>query len=183
MNILIAEDHSTLQKVIVKIIKKHFGGDTLNLHIANNGNEALEILRNHDIDLMTSDINMPLKSGLDVLKELRTGVGTLDKNQNIPVIIISAYEPSYVEKYKSLQFADIFTKPFDVKTLVDSINRIISSPNDTKDGKTISVSSQEGKFKKILEVFIAEENISDMVHLSLLDRYNKKIVQQLEKDN
>jgi len=179
MNFLIAEDHATLQKVIIKIVKKHFGGESLNLFIANNGEEALEILKNNDIDMMTSDINMPIKSGLDVIKELRGGVGLLDKNQNIPIIIISAYEPSYIQQYGHLKFADVFTKPFDVQELVNSITRILSNPSETKNGETIATSSQELELKKMLEVFIKEEQIHDDVLLSLLDKYNKKIAKYL----
>jgi len=179
MNVLIAEDHATLQKVITKIIKKHFGGDSLNLFIANNGEEALEILKKEDIDIMTSDINMPIKSGLDVIKELRTGLGLLDKNQNIPIVIISAYEPSYIQQYASLKFSDIFTKPFDVQKLVESFNRIISSGSETKNGQTIHTSSQELELKRMLEDFIKEEHINDDVLLSVLDRYNKKIAKYL----
>ncbi|MBN1405671.1 MAG: response regulator, partial [Candidatus Omnitrophica bacterium] len=52
---------------------------------ANNGPDALKIIRETPPDIVFLDLNMPVMNGVEVLKEIRK------INKDLPVIIISAY--------------------------------------------------------------------------------------------
>ena len=56
-----------------------------NIFQAQDGEEALKIFEENEIDLMILDIMMPKKDGFEVLQEIR-------KSSNVPVLILSAVE-------------------------------------------------------------------------------------------
>lgn len=61
---------------------------------ASSGEEALEKLKQHEIDLMILDIKMTGMNGLETLKEV------LPKNRKLPIIINTAY-PDYMDDFNS----------------------------------------------------------------------------------
>jgi Response regulators consisting of a CheY-like receiver domain and a winged-helix DNA-binding domain len=85
---------------------------------AENGEDALEILRNASVDLVLLDVMMPGISGFDVLKSIREN----KKLQSLPVIIITALADKE-NRLKGLQLGadDFIAKPFDVDELVVKI--------------------------------------------------------------
>lgn len=81
INILIADDHAIVRKGLIEIIS-----DESDLQVcceAKNSDEVLEHVRNKNIDIIILDINMPGKSGLDVLRDVK-----LIKPE-LPVLILS----------------------------------------------------------------------------------------------
>jgi two-component system chemotaxis response regulator CheY len=52
---------------------------------ASNGSEALTVAREHPLDLILSDINMPMMDGLEFVRQLRT----IEAAQDIPVVMIT----------------------------------------------------------------------------------------------
>ena len=89
--------------------------------IAANGQEALSILRNDNIDLVVSDLHMPVMDGLKLLETLRA------ENIEIPVIIVTAQGQidSAVNAMKS-GASDYILRPFDLDTLEIAISRALS---------------------------------------------------------
>ena len=79
--ILIIDDEADMQTYL-RVLFEKAGYQT---EIAANGNEALEILGRSKPDLITLDILMPRKSGLNFYEALRTAENTKD----IPVIVVS----------------------------------------------------------------------------------------------
>ena len=70
VRIVIADDHAFLREGIKKTIQ-----DEIDMKIvgeASNANDALDIIRELNPDIVIMDISMPGKSGLDVLKDLKT---------------------------------------------------------------------------------------------------------------
>lgn len=68
IKILLVEDSQTDRKVLVNTLKKYFK----NIIEAGNGQEAFEIYKLHnDIDLIVSDISMPIMDGITLLKKIR----------------------------------------------------------------------------------------------------------------
>lgn len=83
MKILIADDHAIVRKGLKQILideEKNFEIDE-----ACNGFEVLEKIVNNRYDILVLDISMPGKSGLDVLKDLRS------RGFNIPVLVLSIH--------------------------------------------------------------------------------------------
>lgn len=77
--ILIVEDENGLRECLKEILEN----DHWVVHEAKNGCEGIEFLANHKVDLVLTDIDMPLKNGLEMLKEFRK------TNYNTPVVVMS----------------------------------------------------------------------------------------------
>ncbi len=80
--ILVVDDTVVFRDSIVVALRRQ-GYDTL---LASNGQEALELVRAHDPDLILLDVAMPVMGGLRCLKELRTD----QQFRDIPVIMLTA---------------------------------------------------------------------------------------------
>jgi DNA-binding NtrC family response regulator len=79
--ILIAEDDEIVQDVIVKFLED----EGYRVVLANDGLEALKILRRDDIRLVLSDLRMPGADGMEVLRT------AMQINPRIAVVILTAY--------------------------------------------------------------------------------------------
>ena len=85
--ILIADD----EKEIRELLRLYLENEKYQVIEAEDGQQALDLLRRQKIDLCILDIMMPKIDGYKVLRELR-------KDSNIPVIILSAKDADS-EKY------------------------------------------------------------------------------------
>ena len=116
--ILIVDDNVDMLNFFQKALERE-GHVTVQ---ATNGLEALEILQNQDgIDLILSDIRMPIKSGIDILKEVRT------KYPAIKVVLITGY--AQVEEYlQAMEYGayEYLTKPIRVNDLLTCVNRALA---------------------------------------------------------
>lgn len=83
---------------------------------------AMEIIESHHVDLMITDVKMPGKSGMDLLKEARA------LRPALPVIFLTAYGtiPDAVSAVKA-GAVDYLTKPFDGRELLLKVNGILKS--------------------------------------------------------
>lgn len=59
------------EKNILKSLRRVFMGDSFNMLFANSGKEALEILNQHEVHVVMTDMRMPEMSGLDLLRQVR----------------------------------------------------------------------------------------------------------------
>ena len=123
-NILVVEDEKNMQEVITEYMRR--GGHTC--YTADDGVDALMILKNDPMDLMILDIMMPLIDGFSVCKMAR-------EMSNIPIIILTA-KGSEDDKLKGYDLGadDYMTKPFSPKVLLAKTNvllrRTSASPTD-----------------------------------------------------
>ncbi len=115
MKLLIVDDEKLIRDVITEYAKNE-KFDTIE---AENGQEALDIIKNEEIDLVVLDIMMPKMDGLNFLKEMK-------KISNIPVIILSARTEEY-DKLAGFNLGtdDYLTKPFSPKELIARIKAIL----------------------------------------------------------
>ena len=82
--ILVVEDDDIGQFLIKKMIDD-LGYES---YIASNGIEAIEVLEKEEFDVILMDIEMPIISGYETTKRIRTS--QIDRIKNIPIIGISA---------------------------------------------------------------------------------------------
>jgi two-component system chemotaxis response regulator CheY len=83
-NVLIVDDSKSVRSVIKKIITiSGFRMDQC--HEAENGKQALEILSKEWVDVILSDLNMPVMGGLEMLAAIKAD----SHLREIPVIVIS----------------------------------------------------------------------------------------------
>ena len=115
MKLLIVDDEKLIREVIEEYAKNE-GYETTQ---AENGEIALNIILNENIDLVILDIMMPCLDGLAFLKEMK-------KIKDIPVIILSARNEEYDKLMGfDLQADDYMTKPFSPKELMARIKAVL----------------------------------------------------------
>jgi PAS domain S-box-containing protein len=88
---------------------------------ARNGPEALELVRDHNFDLVISDISMPAMDGYQLLGEIRA----LSSGKDVPAIALTGYgRPADVERAQAAGFAEHVTKPLDIERLFRIVCRL-----------------------------------------------------------
>ena len=79
--VLIADDHEVVRRGLKQILRDEFS--KIKVSEAGTSQEALEAALGHALDLVLLDINMPGRSGLDVLQEIR------EQRPKLPVLVLS----------------------------------------------------------------------------------------------
>jgi len=120
LNILVVDDSVTVRAVVAKTL--HISGIQPNqIHEASNGKEALEIMKEHWVDLIFSDINMPVMGGVEMIQQMQQD----DMLRTIPVIVISTEgSATRIEQLKAQGVRAYIRKPFtpeQVRALVHDI--------------------------------------------------------------
>merc|ERR1711879_93109 len=83
ITILYAEDEAALREITLNILR----GFTKKQLVAKNGAEGLELFKENEseIDLIITDVNMPIMNGLEMIREIKK------INSNIPIIVATAF--------------------------------------------------------------------------------------------
>lgn len=118
INCIIVDDEPLSLQILEKYIS-----DTafLNLQCScNDAFEALDALKNFDIDLIFLDINMPKLSGLQMLKTLR----------NPPKVIFTTAYPEFAVAGFEADAVDYLLKPFDFERFLKAVNKCRKEKND-----------------------------------------------------
>lgn len=117
-NILILEDEKNIREVLVEYLKVS-GATTFE---AEDGNEAVEILKGEDIDVAVLDIMVPGISGIDVLSFIRKN----PKTKNIGVIMLTALDDIGTQVSAFNNFADEYlVKPVSPIILIKRIETLL----------------------------------------------------------
>ena len=105
---LIVDDSSVMRKIVARALQQ--GGVAMaEVLEAGNGAEALDILRRQKVDLVLSDINMPVMDGLEFVRQLQT----LENGKGIPVVMITTEgSESHVMEAISCGARGYIRKPF-----------------------------------------------------------------------
>ena len=83
-DILVVDDSAAIRKILQRVLRQT-GMTIKDIHEAGDGQEALDLLREHKVHLILSDINMPKMDGLQLLAALK---GNADWAR-IPVVMIT----------------------------------------------------------------------------------------------
>ena len=121
INALIVDDSAAMRSVIRKVMKlaRIDLGDCME---AENGEEALKILSQEWIDIILTDIHMPVMDGIELLRRIQMD----ELAQKIPVIVISTESRSeMIEKAKSLGAKAHITKPFQPETIKNVLESLL----------------------------------------------------------
>ncbi len=105
---LIVDDSSVMRKIVERSLRQA-GLDLCSVMEAGNGAEALGILDANPVDLILSDINMPVMDGLEFVRQLQT----VAKLRGVPVVMITTEgSESNVVQALSLGAKGYIRKPF-----------------------------------------------------------------------
>ncbi|MBN2106477.1 MAG: chemotaxis response regulator CheY [Deltaproteobacteria bacterium] len=120
MKILVVDDFQTMRRIIRNYLRQ-LGFN--NVEEAEDGDVALEKLKETAFDFVITDWNMPKMTGIDLLKKIRAA----DNFKNIPVLIITAEaEKENVVQAAQAGVNDYIVKPFTPEVLQTKIEKIFS---------------------------------------------------------
>jgi DNA-binding NarL/FixJ family response regulator len=116
---LIADDHAVVRQGLKQIL-----GDTPEMLVAGeatNGQEVLDKVRAEPWDVVVLDISMPDRSGLDILKQLRS------ERPKLPVLVLSMHsEDQYAVRVLKAGASGYLTKDSAPDELVKAIRKVVS---------------------------------------------------------
>lgn len=109
MRLLLAEDEKDLSKALVSVLEKN----NYSVDPVYNGQDAVDYIEAGNYDGAIFDIMMPIKNGIDVLKEVRA------KGIDIPIIMLTA-KSEIEDRVVGLDYGadDYLTKPFAIPELL-----------------------------------------------------------------
>jgi len=124
--ILVVDDFNTMQKIIHNILLE-LGYD--DIVFAKNGQLALEVLQRENVDLIISDWNMPIMSGLDLLKAVRGNPSFA----HIPFVMVTAEaEQKHITEAIQAKVDAYILKPFSGEMLAEKIKAALSAAGERK---------------------------------------------------
>lgn len=176
IQILLVEDHKLNQMVARKTLEKEFSNVIVT--IADNGQIAVDKLRDNDYDLILMDIQMPVMDGYEATKYIREQMPSDKANTTIFAMTAHAHM-AQDEKFKEYGMDDCVLKPFEPKQLFSKIayyinnkNQILSKKEDMNNTKlpeaTIDLSYMDlmadgdNDMKKIMLELLFEEPLQEI---------------------
>ena len=160
--ILVVEDNVELRDYLV-------GGlsDLFDVIVAGNGQEALDLLRDKEVDLIVSDVMMPVMDGVKMCKHLKQNLRTC----HIPVYLLSAKaDVKYQLEGLKVGADDYLPKPFSMSVLKAKIQNSLrtrrrafdrySNSTDVEPEKIAMNSLDEDLLRKAIEV--VERNMDNV---------------------
>ena len=93
MKLLVAEDQSMLRDALCQLLMLE--DDVEEVHAASDGQEAITLLEKEEVDVAILDIEMPVKTGLDVLEWIRAN------QSETKVVIVTTFKRKGYFKYPS----------------------------------------------------------------------------------
>lgn len=141
-------------------------GDVYTVITANNGQEALELLRKFDVTIIVSDVMMPVMNGIELCKQIKTNIYW----SHIPVILLTARTAEeYIMEGLEIGADDYITKPFNFDLLKLRIQKFVewTEKSHASFSQKLDVSPAEITITSLDEILITkaikvvEEYISD----------------------
>lgn len=141
ISLLYVEDDEITRDTITRLLKL----STPNVYTASNGNEALSLLKQNEIDIIITDIRMPEMNGLEFSKVLK------DNNIEIPIIVTSAYtQTDYLQEAIELHIESFLEKPINFKDLQFKIIKIAEKIQSFKELEKKKIELEQ--YKKAIDV-------------------------------
>ena len=115
LTVLIVDDEPVNRLVLARMVE-HLGSQCIE---ASSGAEALELLRQQQIDLVLMDIQMPKMSGIEAVELLR---GEAGPNREAPVVAVTGDTTRTRREYLQLGFDDYANKPISLASVGQMLN-------------------------------------------------------------
>lgn len=135
--ILVVDD----EEHILELIKFNLEREGYNILLCDNGEESIYMVKNNNIDLVILDLMLPGMDGIEVCKR----IGSMDKFENLPIIMLTA-KGEESDKILGLELGadDYITKPFSVKELTARIKAVLRRSKNKK--------NREENIEKIISI-------------------------------
>ena len=119
IKVLVSDDHAVLRTGVTKILMHGLEGVVCGE--AGNAEEILEQVQNHEWDLVILDINMPGRSGIEVLREIRR------LRPGLPVLVLSMHaEDQYGKRVLRTGASGFMNKNVAPEELIKAVHKVLS---------------------------------------------------------
>ena len=119
IKVLVSDDHAVLRTGVTKILMHGLEGVVCGE--AGNAEEILEQVQNHEWDLVILDINMPGRSGIEVLREIRR------LRPSLPVLVLSMHpEDQYGKRVLRTGASGFMNKDVAPEELIKAVHKVLS---------------------------------------------------------
>ncbi|MCK9338052.1 MAG: response regulator [Arcobacteraceae bacterium] len=145
-NALYVEDDFSTRDTLVSVLEKFFNKIIVSIDGQDGYNKYNESIKNgEDIHLIISDINMPIKNGLNMLSDIRK------MNEDVPCIFLTAYnESEYMLEAIKLGVSRYVVKPIHIPDLMQNIEEIFEKEYKQQRIMNLSIPSQ--KFRQYIDI-------------------------------
>jgi len=172
-NILLVEDNYINQMICSRLLtqKGH------HITVANDGDSAVELVRQGSYDLVLMDCSLPGKSGLDTAQEIRALGG---RNAKLPIIALTANAmEDHLKRCLEVGMNDYVIKPYDPARLYEVISFYGGSPAPVPVPATLT-----GKLKSIQDE-MGPEYMAQLIRSSLdeISRLMQQVTEQHGKND
>lgn len=125
-NVLVCEDEYNIRRLMCEYLKK----DNYHVFESKNGKEALDILDTMHIDLLITDIMMPIMDGYDLSKDIR------EAGYELPILMITAKE-TLEDKKRGFENGvdDYMVKPIDMDEMLLRVSALMRRAKITNEKK------------------------------------------------
>ncbi len=123
-NLLYVEDEVAVNETYCRYFDRIFK----NVYSALNGIEGLEYFEKYDIDIIITDVNMPIMDGLEFSKNIK------DKNHHIPIILVTANTGTdcFIEAI-DIGIDKFLMKPLNIDKLTETLHDVLDMLSTTKE--------------------------------------------------
>ena len=120
LNVLVVDDSMVGRAMVIKSLKLA-GIDLGDIHQAGDGQQGLNVLEDHWVDLIFADINMPVMNGEEMIGHIRANPAYSD----VPIIVISTEGSQTRIERLAAKDARFIHKPFTPEAVRDVIREVI----------------------------------------------------------
>jgi two-component system, chemotaxis family, chemotaxis protein CheY len=119
MRVLVVDDFPTMRRILKNVLRQIHMENTLE---AENGKEALNLLRKEEVDLIICDLLMPEMTGMELLQVCKAD----PEISHIPFIMVTAEAQKKAVMQAIKAGVDHYiTKPFTPERLQEAINKVM----------------------------------------------------------
>jgi two-component system sensor histidine kinase EvgS len=172
---LLITDDLELNRVL---LREYFKDTKLQIIEAKDGQEAVDAVKENDIDIILMDIRMPNKNGYEATKEIK-------EFSNVPIIAITASVISQKNNEENSIFDDFLHKPVEIDILVHSMSKFLKCEIKTIKNTSISLDTNIEnisleKYPELLELLNKAKEGGD---IDLIQEFANELDSLGEKNN
>ena len=171
MKILVVDDEQLARARVIRMLTILGYKDILE---ATNADEAIEIVRENELDLVLLDINMPGVSGIELGHELKY------LKNNIAIIFQTAYEEHALEAFE-IGALGYLVKPFSIDQLSTTLSRVVKQKESDSSYKLMSKNGEHYYLLKPEDIFYVKADLTEvMLRTSSGFSYSSQKISDLE---
>ena len=118
LNMLIVDDESEIREILTEVLSEL----ELNFLQAENGLEALDVVKKSKVDLIITDLAMPKMNGFEFLRGLKTA------GYQIPCMVLTGHgDKTIAQQVKAFGVVEFIDKPFEMEVLIQKVSSILKN--------------------------------------------------------